>query len=137
MPENSNQNNDIEPSQSVDQEAFPQIKHTKGALGNLRRELTEKELLQSGARKLLLDNLDRLEKDVAELKPYKEKFHQADKKNEVLSEKLKANTVIDILYTFAMALGPLLISLYSSILLIWLIGLALMISAIIGKWARK
>ena len=61
-------------------------------LRKISRELTEDELAAPGAQKLLIGELDRMEKEIEVLADYREQFHQADKARAVLSERLKKST---------------------------------------------
>lgn len=46
----------------------------------VRRELTEEELSTTGAQRLILDEIDRLEEENNFLKGIQSKYHEADKK---------------------------------------------------------
>jgi hypothetical protein len=73
----------------------------------VRRELTEEELLSPAAQRLILDELDRLEVENSELKGVSRKFHEVDKEASILGEKLKRHTSLDILSSAALAAGSL------------------------------
>lgn len=60
------------------------------AYSKVRRELSEDELVTPGAQRLLLDELDRLQRQVDELAAYRTQFHEADKRAEpCLSKSLR------------------------------------------------
>jgi hypothetical protein len=112
----------------------------RNALSRVIREVSDEELSSPGARKLLIDKLDNLELQVAELTPYRERFHEADKQVAVLQARFRKSTASEILYGFALAAGAALISLassawttlpYSSAFLV--LGIALMLSAGVFK----
>jgi hypothetical protein len=75
------------------------------ALSRLKRELSDEELGSPGAQKMLLELLARAEADVVDLKPFREKYYQADKQNGVLQEKLRFRTASDIVSMGSLALG--------------------------------
>ncbi len=93
----------------------PAIKQGRRALGNVRRELSEKELSSPGARRLLLDNVDRLEDEVATLRQVEENFHDVDKRAAILEEKLKASVAVDVMFGVALSVGFGLIGIVSNI----------------------
>ena len=75
------------------------------ALSSLKRELSDDDLSSPGVQKLLLDYLERAEEENAKLKVFQEKYHQADKRNDVLEQKLKTNTAVEIVSTGCLAIG--------------------------------
>jgi len=75
------------------------------ALSRLQRELTDDELTSPGARKLLLDRLERAEEENAGLRSFRDKYYEADKRNGVLDEKLKTNTAAEIVSLGSLAVG--------------------------------
>ena len=87
----------------------------RGALSNLKRELSEEELKTPGAIRMLLSKIDDYDNCQKELQEYKNKFHQCDKQCAVLTTAAKANTAFDILYSFLLAVGSALIGIAPSI----------------------
>lgn len=71
---------DVEPEDSG--KGIP-IKRLKGrrAFTNVRRELSDEELSSPAVQRMLIDDIERLEKENFDLLEYQEKFHEADKKS--------------------------------------------------------
>lgn len=111
---------------------------------NLRRQLTESELANSGVQKLLLDQLDRADSECESLTGYVERFHEADKRAAVLEEKLRTQTAFEIIVAAAIAIGSAIIGLAPSL---WdksstgpitlIIGFLLVLGAVIARLFRK
>ncbi len=77
------------------------------ALAGISRSLTEDELSSSGARKLIIDRLDKAEMDVVLLREYEAKYHEADKKVAILTEKATQANSFEILYGASLVLGSI------------------------------
>ena len=75
------------------------------AFSRLKRELSDEDLNSPGVQKLLLDYLERAEEENASLKSVLEKYHEADKKNVVLEQKLRTNTAAEVMSTGCVAIG--------------------------------
>jgi len=110
----------------------------------MRREMTDEELGNSGVQKVLMDDLDRLEAENADLRRYMDRFHEADKENAVLKEKNKYNLASDIAFGGFMTIGASAIG-YSPVLApvphaseiaLW-IGVILLIAGIVSKAILK
>jgi len=97
---------DIEPEVDSLQREQPTPKGRK-SFRKVRRELTEEELSSPAAQRYLLDELDRLDEEVAELKTVRDKFHAADKRADVLDQKLQKHTSLEILSSGALLAGAL------------------------------
>lgn len=90
-------------------------KKARSALSKIRRDINEDEISSPGALKLLLDKLDNLEFQVAELTDYRDSFYEADKNVAVLKTKLTKNSASDILYSFSLSIGAVLLGLAPSV----------------------
>jgi len=77
----------------------------------IRRELSDEDLGNSAVQKLILSEIDRLEKEVTKLEPYKDKFYESEKQGAVLTAKLKFSNAHEILYSFGLAVGSAIMSL--------------------------
>lgn len=75
------------------------------ALRGLRRELTDVELEAPGARKLLLDALERADADAERFETYVERYHEAAKRAAVLEERLRTNTSLEVFFGTMTTLG--------------------------------
>lgn len=121
----------------------PALSHSKGrrAFSKLRRELTDEELSSPAVQRLLIDDIERLEKENGRLIEYQDSFYSADKKVATLSEKLKANTAQEIVFGVCLTVGAALIgvapSLWNSNNLHGQISIALGAILIVGGIASK
>lgn len=86
---------------------LPAISPPKGrkAFSSARRSLTEKELSSPATALTLIDEIERLEGEKAELADYREKFHEADKTLAVLQSKTEGNRGNDIVFGVALSTG--------------------------------
>ena len=98
----------LEPEDTGDGEALP---HGKGrrAFTNLRRELTDDELSSTSVQRMLIDDIDRLEKEKFDLKEYQSRFHVSDKKASILQEQLdsslKSSVSQEIIFGVCLTVG--------------------------------
>jgi hypothetical protein len=97
---------DIEPESDRTQQKEPSVKG-RISFRQVRRELTEEELSSPAAQRFLLDELDRLDKEVDDLKSIREQFHAADKRADVLEQRLQRHTALEILSSGALLAGAL------------------------------
>ena len=81
------------------------------AYGNLVRGLTSEELSQTGTQKLILNDLSKAEAKVSELEPYRDKFYNVFTEKSILEEKLAKTKRSEILYSFCITSGGLIIGL--------------------------
>lgn len=93
------------------------LSHSKGrkAFRKLRRELSDEELSSPAVQRLLLDDIERLEKENGKLIEFQDSFYAADKGVAVLTEKLKTNVAQDIIFGVCLTVGAALIGLSPSI----------------------
>ncbi|GFO60835.1 hypothetical protein GMST_31600 [Geomonas silvestris] len=75
------------------------------AFVNVRRELSDEELSSPALQRVLIDDIERLEKEKFELTEYMEKYHEADKKAAVLEEKVKKSLSQDLIFGVSLTLG--------------------------------
>ena len=117
----------------------------RAALRDVRRQLTDEELKSPGVQKLLLDMLQEADDEREELRPYVDRFHDANKTAAVLREGLKTHTAIEVFFGVGVGLGGAIIGLspffwgmkplYGGITVI--VGLCLMIGSTIGRAVKK
>ena len=115
------------------------------ALRNVRKQLTDDELAQTGTQKMLLDMLEEAENEKENYKSYIINFHEADKKCAILGEKLNADKSNEIYFGSGVGLGGAILGLspffwdkgiiYGVICLI--IGLGLIIAVSIGRAVKR
>lgn len=93
------------------------ISHSKGrrAFSKLRRELTDEELSSPAVQRLLLDDIERLEKENGKLIDYQDSFYKADKKSAVLDEKLKTNVAQEVIFGVCLTVGAALLGFTPSV----------------------
>ena len=93
------------------------VSHVKGrkAFNNLRRELTDEELTSPAVQRMLIDEIERLEKENNELNQYQVNYHKADKKAAVLEGKLKEKVAVEVIFGVCLTVGAGLIGLAPSI----------------------
>jgi hypothetical protein len=121
---------------SLDQTSVPTTGRRQ-ALKNIRRQLTEEELAQSGTQKMLLEMLEEVETEKEIIKSYVASFHESDKKAAVLGEKLNADRSIEIFFGVGVGLGGTILglapSLWATSLIHGTICIAIGIGLIIGS----
>lgn len=81
------------------------------AYGNLARGLTGEELSQTGTQKLVLNDLAKAEAKVKELEPFRDKYYTILTEKCVLDEKLAKTKKAEILYSFCITSGGIIIGL--------------------------
>ena len=87
--------------------AVDQIKGRR-SLSRMRPELTDEELASSGVAKILNDDVERLERDVANFRNFEKLFHEKDLEVAVLKEKQRKSTAVEVTSSSALAIGALL-----------------------------
>ncbi|MCW2484967.1 hypothetical protein J5069_03555 [Candidatus Symbiopectobacterium sp. NZEC127] len=101
MVEGNGQQPDIEPSDLSATSATaiaPKSNSGRRSLSNLRRELTDDELSSAAVQRMLLDELDRLDRECDDLRLVRDKFHTCDKRVGVLEERFKAKVSLEIMH---------------------------------------
>jgi hypothetical protein len=81
------------------------------AFKELRRELVETDLASPGVQKMLLEELQLAEDKCEVLEAYVDRFHEADKKAAILSEKLSEQKAFDVLFNVSFGVGCAIIGL--------------------------
>jgi phosphotransacetylase len=95
---------DIEPEDTGE---GTHVSHSKGrrAFINVRRELSDDELLSPAVQRMLIDDIERLEKEKFELSEYCEKFYEADKRSAILEEKVKSSVSQEVIFSVCLTVG--------------------------------
>lgn len=137
-----------------DQELAPEdtgggtpISHSKGrrAFNNLRRELTDEELSSPAVQRLLIDDIERLEKENGKLIDYQDLFYKADKKSAVLDEKLKTNVAQEVVFGVCLTVGAAFLGFTPSLWVLdkshgWIslaLGFVLIIGGVVSKVVKR
>lgn len=115
------------------------------SLTNVRRQLTDEELSNPGAQKLLLDILEEAESERYNYKVYVTSYYEADKIAAILGEKLLADKKIDVFFGVGTGLGGAILGLTPYLgqikgfygLICALIGIGLIVGAGVGRALKK
>jgi hypothetical protein len=75
------------------------------ALSRMSRELTEPELRSTGVHKMLVEELERAEAEIGDLKKFRQQFHSADKELAVATHRLRNWGSMDVMSTGCIAVG--------------------------------
>lgn len=89
---------------------------------NIQRSITEEDLKSPALQRVILSEIDKLEskmynlevslrESVSENSLLRDKFHAVDKEKSILDEKLKTNKAQDVLYSFCLTSGSIIIGL--------------------------
>ena len=138
----------IEPEDKEPSDVFIEEETTvtkpASALAGISRSLTEDELSSTGARKLIIDRLDKAEMDVVQLREYEAKYHDSDKKVAILTEKVRQVNSFEILYGACLVFGSIFAGLSQTVWdkqpygwLSLLFGIGLVIVAVFTKGVRR
>lgn len=101
------------PEPSTSEETLPSGR--RQAFRDLRRALTDQELISPGVVKLLLDELEQAECVRDRLDGCLEQFHAADKRAAVLEERVRISTATEILFAVGLSVGSALLGLMPAI----------------------
>ncbi len=75
------------------------------ALMNVKRELTEEDMESPAVKRMLVNEIDKLEQEKQDLVRFRERFHEVDKLNAVLSGKMNVSLAKDVLFTLFLSAG--------------------------------
>jgi hypothetical protein len=110
------------------------------ALSKVRRELTDKELTSAGVIRMLVAEGDRLEKEVDELRRYRDRYYEAEKQRAILAQRLKVSVAADVVFGVCLTVGAALVSIAPAVWankpygwLLLVLGLVLMGGGIVAK----
>lgn len=137
-----------------DQEVAPEdtgesvhVPHIKGrkAFSKLRRELTDEELSSPAVQRMLIDDIERLEKETEKLGGYQDRYYGAETKAAVLNERLKVHVAQDVIFGVCLTVGAAILGLAPSLWLPdkphgWIsivLGLVLIIGGIASKVVKR
>ena len=96
---------DQEPGSTEALESSTSAPKSRQSLSKLRRELSEEELASPAVQRLLIEDLERLERQNAELQDYRVNFHERDKRVGVLEEKIKKSLAGEIVFGVMITVG--------------------------------
>ncbi|MDE3098962.1 MAG: hypothetical protein KGJ88_05770 [Verrucomicrobiota bacterium] len=116
----------------------------RAAFQDLKIQLTEAELANPGTQKCILDMLIRAEEESNDLKEYRAKYYEADKRAGILEEKLKSNKINEVMFGVGVGVGCATIGLAPYFWdntgkgpIVLTVGLALVLGATYGRISFK
>jgi len=74
----------------------------------ISRQIKETDLASPAVQRILLAEVDKLQREVARLEDVETQYHQVDKETAVLQEKIKSLTSHEVLYGFSLTVGSLI-----------------------------
>jgi hypothetical protein len=99
---------DEEPTSPPTSMAVVEIRKPK-SYETLKRRLSEKELMNIGSVNLMIDDIERMESELVELRQLRSQFHDKDKQHAILVEKLAAYKLSELSDNISISLGALLV----------------------------
>jgi hypothetical protein len=78
---------------------------TRQSFSKLRRELTEDELASAAVQRLLLDEIERLEREVVELSHYRKGFYEKDKQSAILEQRVNKTLASEMIFGVCLCVG--------------------------------
>ena len=117
LPVSEGQSQGVSPALPTETNDVVPSSGKRRSLRYLTRELSEEELSNPDSKtiiKLLIEAVERADDECENYKHYADDFHIADKKSEVLSQKLKSFHAVDIFYSIGLCLGGTAIGMFSS-----------------------
>lgn len=134
-------------SAAIDKSHLPATNPLTGgrqSFRDIKRQLDESDLQSPGVQRMLLEELERAETQCAILQSYAERFHEADKRAAILTEKLKTQTAMEILFAVGIGVGCAMISYAPSLSLAgWpgrmtmIVGAILVTGAAVGRMTKQ
>lgn len=117
----------------------------KGAYTKLKRDLDEEEMTSKGALKLILNDLDRLEREVAELSKFRDDYHDINVKYNVNTEQLKSVNSREVFQSIVLTIGGAILGITPSVwslnniisVFLALVSIVLLIGVLIVKFGSK
>ncbi len=95
---------DQEPPDTQVQKTSVAIK-TRPSFSKLRRELSDDELSSPAVQRLLLDEIERLDRQVSELESYRKGFYDMGKRTAVLEQKVNRRVASEIMFAVCLCVG--------------------------------
>ena len=126
---------DIEPEDTGNRSDKTPTKKSgsRRSLNNLRRELSDDELKSPAVQKLLIDDIERLEREEERARDLSEKYHASDKKSGILEEKLTTARSTEVLHIACITIGGVALGAASNTWILGAIGGVLIVAGIIAK----
>ena len=108
----------------------------------VQRLLSEEDMRSSAVQKLLLNENDRMSRDIEKYHLMEEKYHIRDKEAAILEEKMKQSVGAEVLYTLCTAGGSALVGFSKALWeydgwIFLLMGLLFIVGGILFKVVKK
>jgi hypothetical protein len=87
----------------------PAIQKGRRSLSKVRRELSEEELKSAAVQRMLIDEIERLERENIDLCDYRDKYYESDKRASTLEEKDKERISTQVLFGVCLTVGAALL----------------------------
>lgn len=100
----SSERPDQEPAVKPEAAVSPVVKGRQ-SLSRVRRELSEEELASPAVQRLLVEEVERLERDCVDLREYRDRYHAAEKEAEILEERSKKSLSGEIIFGVCLSVG--------------------------------
>jgi len=78
---------------------------TRRSLSKLRRELSDDELTSPAVQRLLIDEIERLDRQVSDLETYRRGFYETEKRAAVLEQKVSVSRSSEIIFAVCLCVG--------------------------------
>ena len=114
------------------------------AFRDIRRQLTDDDLANSGVQRLILDELERADEQCEVLQTYVSQFHEADKRAAILEITARSEKTVEILFGVGVGLGGTLIGLTPSVwqegysgIIVLAVGVVLVVGAVLARVVQQ
>ncbi|NOT07800.1 MAG: hypothetical protein HOP28_06305 [Gemmatimonadales bacterium] len=95
---------DLEPKPPQPGEV-PVVAKSRQSLARVRRELSDEELGSPAIQRMLIDEIERLERENDDLKGMREQYHQSDKRVASLEQQCKRSLAGEVLFGTCLTVG--------------------------------
>ena len=114
------------------------------SFARIRRELSEEELKSPAVQRLLVEEIERLERENTKLVEYRDDYFEADKQVGILQERAKASLASEIMYGACMTVGaaavgiaPVVWSIQPAGIIAIIFGAVLIVGGIASRVVRR
>lgn len=85
--------------------ALVPVSKSRMSLTRVRRELTDDELGSPAVQKMLIDEIERLERESSELADFRDRFYDADKRAAIILEREKKSISGEVIFGVCLSVG--------------------------------
>lgn len=122
----------------------PVIQKGRRSLSNVRRELSEDELKSPAVQRMLIDEIERLERENVDLRDFRDKYYESDKRASILVEKDKERQSVQVVFVVCLTVGAALLGYAPSLwnnqpggMLSIIFGVVLIAGGIVSKVVKR